>query len=73
MTLDEDRTLTQSAPAKKGRAIVEADTDGNHVLSETMIRESERVKTFDKFIFDLKAIYEEKNKSSRSRYNHNIR
>lgn len=63
VTLDEDGTLTQSAPAKKGRAIVEADTDGSYVLSEAMINESERVKTFDKFISDLKAICDERNKN----------
>lgn len=64
VTLDEDGTLTtQSAPAKKGRAIVEADTDGSYVLSEAMITESERVKTFDKFILDLKAICDERNKN----------
>jgi type II restriction enzyme len=66
MTLDEDGTLTQSTPAKKGRAIVEVDTDGSYILSEAMIRESERVKMFDKFISDLKAIYEERNKKAKS-------
>jgi type II restriction enzyme len=63
VTLDEDGTLTtQSTPAKKGRAIVEEDTDGSYILSEAMIRESELVKKFDKFILDLKAIYDEKNR-----------
>ncbi len=65
VTLDEDGTLTQSTPAKKGRAIVETDTDGSYILSEAIINESERVKTFDKFIFDLKAIYEERNKKKK--------
>jgi type II restriction enzyme len=63
ITLDEDGTLTtQSTPAKKGRAIVEEDTDGSYILTEAMIKESDRVKMFDKFISDLKLIYEERNK-----------
>ena len=65
VTLDEDGTLTtQSNPAKKGRAIVEEDTDGSYILSEAMIKESERVKMFDKFVSDLKLIYEERNKKN---------
>ncbi len=43
-------------PAKKGRAIVETDTDGSYVMSEEKIEESEKVKSFDKFIEDLKKI-----------------
>ena len=63
VTLDEDGTLTtQSNPAKKGRVMVEEGTDGSYILSEAMIKESERVKMFDKFISDLKLIYEERNK-----------
>lgn len=54
VTPDEDGTLTMRKPAKKGRAIVETDTDGSYVLSETEIQESEKVKMFDKFIVDLK-------------------
>ena len=56
VTPDEDKTLTIKKPAKKGRAIVEVDTDGSYVLSETKIEESNKVKMFDKFIEDLKAI-----------------
>lgn len=56
MTLDEDGTLTTKKPAKKGRAIVEVDTDGAYVLSETKVEESEKVKMFDKFIDDLKKL-----------------
>jgi hypothetical protein len=42
VTLDEDGTLTtQSTPAKKGRAIVEEDTDGICIVTEAMIKESE--------------------------------
>jgi type II restriction enzyme len=44
VTPDEDRTLTTKKPAKKGRAIVEVDTDGAYVLSETKVEESEKVK-----------------------------
>ncbi len=53
VTPDEDGTLTQRKPAKKGRAIVEIDTDGSYVLSETEVEESEKVKMLDKFIEDL--------------------
>lgn len=53
VTPDEDRTLSIRKPAKKGRAIVEVDTDGSYVMSESSIEESEKVKTFDKFIDDL--------------------
>lgn len=56
VTPDEDGTLTIKDPAKKGRAIVEIDTDGSYVLSETNIEESGKVKMFDKFIDDLKKI-----------------
>lgn len=54
VTPDEDGTLTIKYPSKKGRAIVEVDTDGSYVLSETDIEESNKVKMFDKFIDDLK-------------------
>lgn len=56
ITPDEDGTLTTKKPAKKGRAIVEVDTDGSYVMSETEIEESSKVKKFDKFIDDLKLI-----------------
>ncbi len=56
VTPDEDGTLTIKNPAKKGRAIVEIDTDGSYVLSETNIEESDKVKMFDKFIDDLKKL-----------------
>jgi type II restriction enzyme len=54
ITLDEDGKLTIKKPAKKGRAIVEMDTDSSYVLSKTNIDESDKVKMFDKFIDDLK-------------------
>ena len=56
VTPDEDGTLTVKKPTKKGRAIVEVDTDGSYVLSETDIEESDKVKMFDKFIDDLKEL-----------------
>ena len=56
VTPDEDGTLTVKKPTKKGRAIVEVDTDGSYVLSETDIEESSKVKMFDKFIDDLKKL-----------------
>ena len=56
VTPDEDGTLTVKKPTKKGIAIVEVDTDGSYVLSETNIEESDKVKMFDKFIDDLKKL-----------------
>jgi len=56
ITPDEDGTLTIRKPAKKGRAIVEVDTDGSYVMSEENIEESDKVKMFDKFIDDLKRL-----------------
>jgi len=54
ITPDEDGTLRFRKPTKKGRAIVEVDTDGSYVMSEIEVEESEKVKMFDKFIEDLK-------------------
>jgi len=63
ITPDEDRTLSIRKPAKKGRAIVEIDTNGSYVMSEEGIEESNKVKKFDKFLLDLKnLIYAEENK-----------
>jgi len=56
ITPDEDGTLTVRTPIKKGRAIVEVDTDGSYVMSETRIEESQKVKMFDKFIEDLRRL-----------------
>jgi len=56
ITPDEDGTLVSRTPAKKGRAIVEVDTDGGYVMSERKIEESNKVKSFDKFINDLRRI-----------------
>jgi type II restriction enzyme len=60
ITPDEDGTLTKKEPTKKGRAIVETDTDGSYVMSETKIEESDKVKMFDKFIEDLKKLINQK-------------
>jgi len=63
ITPDEDKTLSIKSPAKKGRAIVEVDTDGSYIMSEEEIEESDKVKKFDKFIIDLKnLIYAKRNK-----------
>lgn len=56
VTPDEDGTLTIKTPAKKGRAIVEVDTDGSYVMSETEVEESVKVKMFDRFINDLRLL-----------------
>jgi len=63
ITPDEDGTLKTKIPAKKGRAIVETDTDGSYVMSEEKIEESEKVKSFDKFIEDLKKIIDTTSKT----------
>lgn len=56
ITPDEDGTLIVKKPAKKGRAIVEIDTDGSYVMTETDIEESGKVKLFEHFIDDLKKL-----------------
>ena len=56
ITPDEDSTLTIANPAKKGRIIVEVDTDGGYVLNDKEIEQSDKIKTFDKFIDDLKSL-----------------
>jgi type II restriction enzyme len=54
VTLDEDGTLSVRKPAKKGRAIVEVDTNGSYVMSTKHIEESDKVKSFEKFLVDLR-------------------
>jgi len=56
VTPDEDDTLLVKKPTKKGRAIVEIDTDGAYVMSESQVVESNKVKMFDKFIPDLRKL-----------------
>jgi type II restriction enzyme len=48
--------LSCKDPAKKGRAIVETDTDGSYVMSTDSIEESNKVKEFDKFVDDVKKL-----------------
>ncbi|MEK6984746.1 MAG: BsaWI family type II restriction enzyme [Nanoarchaeota archaeon] len=57
ITPDEDKTLSIKKPAKKGRAIVEIDTDGSYVMTKVNIEESDKVKLFDKFIEDLRKLF----------------
>ncbi len=56
ITPDEDKTLSIKNPTKKGRAIVEIDTDGGYLMTEAKIEESDKVKLFDKFIEDLRKL-----------------
>lgn len=56
VTPDEDGTLSSKDPAKKGRAIVETDTDGSYIMNAVSIEESNKVKEFDKFLDDLKKL-----------------
>lgn len=56
ITPDEDGTLTQKKPTKKGRAIVEVDLDGSYVLTEEKIEQSSKVKLFEHFMDDLKKL-----------------
>ncbi len=56
VTLDEDGTLVVRKPAKKGRAIVEVDTDGSYVMSAEPVQESPKVKMFGRFISDLREL-----------------
>lgn len=60
VTPDEDGTLNHKMPFKKGRAIVEVDTDGSYVMTQEVIEESARVKQFDRFIDDLRKVQDEK-------------
>lgn len=62
VTPDEDKTLSSRKPVKKGRAIVETDTDGSYIMSEEEIEESDKVKKFDQFISDLRNLLESKNR-----------
>ncbi len=53
---DEDGNFTEIKGMNKSRVIVEADLDGAYIMSELPIKESEKIKTFDKFIDDLKRL-----------------
>lgn len=61
ITPDEDGTLTQKMPVKKGRAIVEVDLDGSYILTEESIEESNKVKLFEHFIEDFKRLLKDEN------------
>lgn len=60
ITPDEDGTLIKKFPPKKGRAIVEIDTDGCYLMTDKKIDESEKVKNFASFINDLKKLMNNK-------------
>ena len=59
ITPDEDETLRQKNPSKKGRAIVEMDLDGSYVLTDKTVEESEKVKLFEHFFDDLRKLLKE--------------
>jgi type II restriction enzyme len=65
ITPDEDRTLSIRKPAKKGRAIVEVDTDGSYVMTEEDVQESDKVKNFDKFLTDLQNLINAKRENKK--------
>ncbi len=54
VTSDSDYTLQKKQNPKKGRAIVEHDMDGSYVFYD--VEESDKVKSFDKLIDDLKKL-----------------
>jgi len=53
---DEDGNFGIDKPMNKSRAIVEVDLDGAYVMSDLPVKESHKIKTFDKFINDLKKL-----------------
>lgn len=56
ITPDEDDNFSEGRGVGKSRAIVETDLDGAYIMTEQSVKESENVKTFDKFINDLKKL-----------------
>jgi type II restriction enzyme len=56
ITPDEDGTLSIKKPTKKGRAIVETDTDGSYVMSEVNIDETDHVKNLTGLLLILEAL-----------------
>ncbi len=57
VTPDEDGTLKNGGKmSKKGRAIVETDTDGCYVLTEERFEKSKKVKGFEQFVDDLESL-----------------
>ena len=65
VTPDEDMTLIKSnlgkGHVKKGRAIIEIDLDGSYILSESDVEESDKVKSFDMLIDDLRKLLDTNN------------
>lgn len=53
---DEDGEFSDLNVTSKSRAIAEFDLDGAYILTEKAVRESDKVKMFDKFINDLKKL-----------------
>ncbi len=65
VTPDEDQTLISTLGAgrvKKGRAITETDVDGGYVLNEIGIKASDKIKSFNTLIHDLKKLLDTDNK-----------
>lgn len=56
VTPDEDGNFTDGKAMSKSRAIVETDIDGAYIMTEQVIKESNKIKVFDKFIDDLKKL-----------------
>lgn len=51
---DKDGEFDMNKSISKSRAIAEYDIDGTYIMNDGQVRESDKVKTFDKFIDDLK-------------------
>lgn len=56
VTPDEDGNFSDGKTMGKSRAIVETDLDGAYIMTEQIIKESGKIKAFDKFIDDLKKL-----------------
>lgn len=53
---DEDGEFSDPNVTSKSRAVAEFDLDGAYIMTEKTVRESDKVKMFDKFIDDLKKL-----------------
>lgn len=56
MTTDEGKKLNKIDPYSKPRAIVESDLDGSYAITQEKLPESKKVKLFEHFLEDLKAL-----------------
>lgn len=56
VSLDEDNTFKESKQVKKGRAITETDTDGAYLMTKEKFAVSEKIKSFEFFLKDLKKL-----------------